>query len=117
MRLVVADTSPLRHLVQIDQVELLPRLFEKMFIPSIVFDELRHSSAPESVRNWMNSIPDGLEVRAVRASDNTVHLRILMTFLMSIGGNGLSCRGRRGKLLILRWTPRRLRRLRLGTNH
>ena len=33
MRLVVADTSPLRYLVQIDRIELLPRLFEKIFIP------------------------------------------------------------------------------------
>ena len=36
MRLVIADTSPLRYLVQINQIELLPRLFEKVFIPSVV---------------------------------------------------------------------------------
>ena len=46
MRLVVADTSPLRYLLQIDQVHLLPQLFEKIFIPSVVCDELRHASAP-----------------------------------------------------------------------
>ena len=50
MRVVVADTSPLRYLAQIDQIELLPRLLEKIFIPSVVYDELRHPSAPEAVR-------------------------------------------------------------------
>ena len=70
MRLVVADTGPLRYLVQIDQVELLPRLFEKIFIPSVVRDELRHPSAPEPVRNWINSELDWLEVVEVSSSDD-----------------------------------------------
>jgi hypothetical protein len=46
---------------------------------------------------------------------NTVHLSILMAFLISIGGSGLFVRRRSGKLLILRLTPRELRRLRLQT--
>ena len=70
MRLVVADTSPLRYLVQIDQIGLLPRLFEKIFIPSVVFDELRHPSAPAAVQSWMSSTPEWLEVSEVRASDD-----------------------------------------------
>jgi hypothetical protein len=48
-------------------------------------------------------------------SCNTVHLRTLMAFLMSTGGGGLFVRRRSGKLLILRLTPRGLRRLRLET--
>jgi predicted nucleic acid-binding protein len=70
MRLVVADTSPLRYLVQIDQIELLPRLFEKVFVPSIVCDELRHPSAPEVVRDWIGSGPKWLDVSVVRGSDD-----------------------------------------------
>jgi predicted nucleic acid-binding protein len=70
MRVVVADTSPLRYLVQIDQVELLPRLFEKIFIPAVVSDELLHRSAPEAVRNWMSSRPGWLEVSLVAATDD-----------------------------------------------
>jgi predicted nucleic acid-binding protein len=70
MRLVVADTSPLRYLVQIDQIDLLPQLFEKMFIPAVVCDELRHASAPKAVRGWMRSMPGWLEVSAVGASDD-----------------------------------------------
>ena len=51
---------------------------------------------------------DGL--RENPSSPNTVHLSILMAFLMLIGGSGLSVRRRRGKLLIFRLTPRMLRR-------
>ena len=32
MRLVVADASPVRYLVPIGQIDLLPRLFEKIFL-------------------------------------------------------------------------------------
>src|ERR1039458_6105109 len=51
----------------------------------------------------------------MRFKTNTVHLMILMALRMSILGRGLTCRGRSGKLLILRLTPRKLRWLRLET--
>jgi predicted nucleic acid-binding protein len=50
MLLVVADTSPIRYLVEIGHIGLLPQLFERIFIPSLVYDELRHPSAPAAVR-------------------------------------------------------------------
>ena len=50
---------------------------------------------------------------AAQAKANTVHFSTLIAFFMSIGGGGLSVRRRNGKLLILRLTPRGLRRLRL----
>jgi predicted nucleic acid-binding protein len=62
MRLVVADTSPLNYLVLIGQVEILPALFERIFIPQIVQDELRHNEAPESVRRWIAATPSWLEI-------------------------------------------------------
>src|ERR1017187_6745934 len=62
MRLVVADTSPLRYLIQIGQIDLLPRLFEKIFLPSVVANELRHPSAPPAVRDWIRQPPSWLEV-------------------------------------------------------
>jgi hypothetical protein len=48
-------------------------------------------------------------------SPNTVYLSILIALSALIGGNGLMRRGRRGKLLIFRFTPRGWRRLRLET--
>jgi predicted nucleic acid-binding protein len=41
MRLVVADTGPLNYLVLVDAIELLPKLFEKVFTPTAVLAELR----------------------------------------------------------------------------
>src|ERR1700730_12468932 len=39
MRLVVADSSPLNYLVWIEQVEILPALFERIFVPEVVQNE------------------------------------------------------------------------------
>jgi predicted nucleic acid-binding protein len=38
MRAAVADTSPLRYLVLINAIEVLPRLFEGVFVPDIVLE-------------------------------------------------------------------------------
>jgi predicted nucleic acid-binding protein len=62
MRLVVADTSPLNYLVLIGHIDLLPSLFERIFVPRIVHDELRHDEAPESVRRWIEQPPSWLEI-------------------------------------------------------
>ena len=48
-------------------------------------------------------------------NSNTVHLMILMAFLILMGGILSIFLGRRGKLLIFLLTPRGLRRLRLET--
>jgi len=34
MRLVVADTGPLNYLILIEAIDLLPKLFETIFIPT-----------------------------------------------------------------------------------
>jgi integrase/recombinase XerD len=57
----------------------------------------------------------GRKDRDVMLSPNTLHLMIQMALRMSMGGNGLTCRGRSGKLLIFRLTPRGFRRWRLDT--
>jgi predicted nucleic acid-binding protein len=62
MRLVVADTSPLNYLVLIGQVEILPALFERIFVPQTVQNELRQNEAPESVRRWIAAPPSWLEI-------------------------------------------------------
>lgn len=70
MLLVVADTSPIRYLVEIGHIDILPRLFERILIPSLVYDELRHPSAPTSVREWVNALPAWLEVLPVSVSSD-----------------------------------------------
>jgi predicted nucleic acid-binding protein len=68
--LVVADTSPVRYLVQIGHIAILPELFERIVIPSLVYDELRHASAPAPVRAWANEPPAWLEVLQAPAVDD-----------------------------------------------
>jgi predicted nucleic acid-binding protein len=39
---VVADTSPINYLILIDQIEILPRLYAGVIIPSAILEELKH---------------------------------------------------------------------------
>jgi predicted nucleic acid-binding protein len=59
---VIADTSPLNYLIQIDCVHVLPALFERVFVPSIVVEELRHPRAVPGVRAWITDMPSWLVV-------------------------------------------------------
>ncbi|MCB2262870.1 MAG: hypothetical protein LGR52_08040, partial [Candidatus Thiosymbion ectosymbiont of Robbea hypermnestra] len=65
MKRVVSDATPIRYLVEIGEINVLPRLFGKVFIPTAVLRELRHSCTPEIVHKFMLSSPDWLEVKAV----------------------------------------------------
>ena len=49
------------------------------------------------------------------ARGNTVHLMVLIAFLMLMAGSGLAWQGRSGKSLIFPFTPRGLRRMHLET--
>ena len=66
MILVVADTSPLNYLVQIDCEELLPALYDCILVPGAVLEELTHSSTPAAVCDWLASEPKWLEVREIQ---------------------------------------------------
>lgn len=61
MLLVIADTSPIRYLVQIGQIDLLCRLFENVSIPIEVAEELRDPSAPFAVQLWIKDPPAWLK--------------------------------------------------------
>ena len=50
--------------------DVLPALFEKVFLPTLVRDELAHSEAPASVRAWVENPPQWLEVRAAPVLDD-----------------------------------------------
>jgi predicted nucleic acid-binding protein len=63
--IAVSNTTPLRYLIAIDQEYLLPQLFEKIFIPVAVFEELTDSRTPDKVRHSLLARPTWLEVRAV----------------------------------------------------
>jgi predicted nucleic acid-binding protein len=72
MRLVVADTGPINYLVLIDAIGVLPKLFERVFVPAAVHAELIDAEAPAGVRTWIAHAPEWLEVRPNPESDNSL---------------------------------------------
>lgn len=73
---VVADTTPLNHLILIDQVSLLQALYGRVIVPQAVFSELQDQAAPASVKKWVSNCPDWLEVRWITSlpDPSLVHL-------------------------------------------
>jgi predicted nucleic acid-binding protein len=65
MTLVVADTTPLRYLVEIDYESLLPRLFGTVWVPGTVLTEMRDERTPVIVRAWVERLPSWVQVREI----------------------------------------------------
>lgn len=61
----VSNTTPLRYLIAIEQQHLLGKLFEKVFVPVAVHEELTDVRTPEIVRRGVASLPAWFEVRKV----------------------------------------------------
>jgi predicted nucleic acid-binding protein len=59
--IVVSDTTPLNYLVLVDVVDVLPKLFNQVFVPPSVIGELIRLKAPEVVRLWAASPPPWLK--------------------------------------------------------
>ena len=69
MRLVVADTGPLHYLILIGHINILHTLFETIYIPSVVRDELAHTEAPAVVQEWIAHSPAWIKVRNGMTAD------------------------------------------------
>ena len=67
----VSNTTPLRYLIAIEQEHLLGQLFEKVFVPVAVHEELTDSRTPEIVRGRVLSMPPWFEVRTVEETQTT----------------------------------------------
>lgn len=61
--LVVADSSPLIVLVEIGQIDILPRLFAHVVIPPAVARELRSALRPEHISRYFATEPKWLTIR------------------------------------------------------
>ena len=61
--IVVSDTTPLRYLIEIEEVQILEGLFGEVVIPEKVSEELQRKNTPAPVKEWMKSRPAWLEVR------------------------------------------------------
>ncbi len=73
---VVADTGPLHYLVLVGQIDLLPRLFRTVTVPTAVRAELRHPAAPQPVRAWAGIPPPWLVVSPAPAENDPALLRL-----------------------------------------
>jgi predicted nucleic acid-binding protein len=71
--IVVADSGPLRYLLVIGHIDILPPLFDRVLIPAAVRQELTHPRAPALVRNWLENAPAWLEVHpALESGDPSI---------------------------------------------
>jgi predicted nucleic acid-binding protein len=67
MTQVVADTTLLRYLIEIDAVDVLPVLFGQVMTAPAVIQDLRHTNTPTPVRAWIASPPPWLVMQAPRS--------------------------------------------------
>lgn len=74
--IVIADTGPINYLISIGHINVLPRLYSTVLIPSAVRDELRDAGAPDLVRRWIDSPPEWLEIRQPTLLPDAELLRI-----------------------------------------
>jgi predicted nucleic acid-binding protein len=71
--IVIGDTTPLNHLILIEQDKLLRSLYGRVIIPPAVFSELQAQAAPPKVKTWVHNRPDWLKVNdAVFPADPTL---------------------------------------------
>jgi predicted nucleic acid-binding protein len=59
--IVIADTGPINYLILIEEIGVLPALYDRVVIPQSVCDELERARAPEAVRAWIARPPSWLE--------------------------------------------------------
>ena len=62
MAVAVADAGPPHYLVLIGAIDLLPSLFDLVFLPDMVHAELCHPRAPAPVRDWIAIPPQWLRI-------------------------------------------------------
>ncbi len=60
--IVVSDTGPIRYLVVVGAVEILPKLFKEVICPEGVWAECISPSAPEAVRDFAKQPPNWLMI-------------------------------------------------------
>lgn len=62
--IVIAHTSPLSYLIQIGQIDVLPKLYKRILIPPAVLAELNNPIAPKGVRAWISWPAERLVMQA-----------------------------------------------------
>ena len=63
--LVISNNSPIRYLILLDCIHLLPALFSRVTIPAEVQAELQRPRTPAVVRAWIANPPAWVDIRQV----------------------------------------------------
>lgn len=63
--IVVSDTSPICYLLLIDEIELLPQLYDEVLVPKIIQQELSHIKSPRVVQKWIETPRNWLIIQSV----------------------------------------------------
>jgi predicted nucleic acid-binding protein len=53
----------LRHLIAIEQEQLLPKIYEEIFVPRAVHEELTHARTPKKIREFLQVPPAWHQIR------------------------------------------------------
>ena len=64
MSLVISDSGPIHYLVLCEVAAILPKLYDRLVIPSTVAQELTHAHAPPAVSGWIRAMPPWASVQA-----------------------------------------------------
>ncbi|MBT9330473.1 DUF3368 domain-containing protein [Paracidobacterium acidisoli] len=72
--IVVADSSTLHYLVLITRIDILQKLYGRIYIPESVMIELSDMGAPSSVRHWVENLPSWIESRKLTNQDASIGL-------------------------------------------
>ena len=59
----MSDTSPLHYLAVLGEIDLLSRLFERVYCPLEVLAECRHAHAPDMLQAWAAALPSWVVVQ------------------------------------------------------
>ena len=63
--IVIADTSPINYLILIGAIDVLPALYQKIIVPTAVYNELQADETPHEVSSWTANAPEWFEVLPV----------------------------------------------------
>ena len=65
--IVVADTSPICYLILIGEIKVIYSLFDSLYLPQAVYDELNDEGTPQVVKEWLQQLPQ--QVRVIASSE------------------------------------------------
>ncbi len=64
--IVISDTTPINYLILVGEISILPELLGKAVIPFAVFQELQADETPKIVKEFIENLPEWVEVRQAR---------------------------------------------------